>query len=108
LYSTPDGPAQLLQPRRKAHKSRLVFRILGGKWREHTNEPHPLPLLRARRKRPRRGAAEKRDELAALHLWAHSSTSSARASSAVGISRPITFAVCVLMTNSNLVGNSTG
>ena len=43
--------------------------------REHANAPHPLRLLRARRERPRRCAAEKRDELAPPH----SITSSARA-----------------------------
>src|SRR6266545_1031195 len=40
-------------------------------------------LLRARRERPRRRAAEQRDELAPLH----SITPSARASSVVGISK---------------------
>jgi hypothetical protein len=34
---------------------------------QKANAPHPLALLRARRKRPRRGRApEKRDELAPL------------------------------------------
>src|SRR5262249_43381829 len=62
-------------------------------------------LLRARRERPRRrGAAEQRDERAALH----SITSSARVSTAGGISRPIVFAVLRLITNLNFVGCSTG
>ena len=56
-------------------------------------------LLRTRRKRPCRRAAEQCDELAPLH----SITSSARASSVAGISRPIARAVGKLMTNSNLV-----
>src|SRR5262249_29953333 len=38
----------------------------------------------------------------------HSITSSARASSVGGTVRPIVFAVCRLMTNSNLVGCTTG
>src|SRR5262249_46256862 len=38
----------------------------------------------------------------------HSITSSARASSVGGTSRPSTCAVCKLMTNSNLVGRATG
>src|SRR5262252_9232152 len=61
-------------------------------------------LLRARREWPRDRAAEQRDELAAFH----SITSSARASSIGGISRPIARAVGRLMTNSNLVERMTG
>ena len=49
-------------------------------------------------------AANQRDELASPH----SITSSARASSVGGIVRPSAFAVLRLMTDSNLVGNSTG
>src|ERR1700746_2274354 len=52
-------------------------------------------LLRTRRERPRRHAAEKRDELAPCH----SITSSARASSVTGTSRPSAFAVFTLITN---------
>jgi len=62
-------------------------------------------LLRARPKRPRRShAADKRDELAALH----SITSSARASSVFGTVRPSVLAVCRLMTSSNFVGRRIG
>src|SRR5262249_28314019 len=62
-------------------------------------------LLRAGRERPcRRCTAGERDELAALH----SITSSARASSDGGTSRPSAFAVVRLITRSNLVGCSTG
>src|SRR5262249_29561303 len=64
---------------------------------------HP-GLLRARGERPRRGAAEQRDDLAALH----SITSSARASSDGGTSRPSMRAVWALMTSSNLADCSTG
>ena len=53
-----------------------VFRIGFLVTYHHADAPHPLALLRARRKRPRRRAAEQRDELAAFH----SITSSARAS----------------------------
>jgi hypothetical protein len=59
-------------------------------------------LLCARRERPRRHAAEQHDEVAP----SHSITSSARASSVGGTSRPIPFAVARLMTRSNLVGSS--
>src|SRR5262249_36529123 len=62
-------------------------------------------LLRARRQRPcSRRAAEQRDKRAAVH----SITSSARASSVGGISRPRAFAVVMFMLRSNLVGCSTG
>src|SRR5215471_8869102 len=46
---------------------RLRFQIAFGKVRQHANSPHALGLLRARRQRPRRRAANERDELAALH-----------------------------------------
>src|SRR5262249_32977834 len=66
-------------------------------------------LLRARRERPRGcSAAEQRDEMAPLHFRAHSITSSARASTIGGISRPIAFAVLTLITSVNLVGRSIG
>src|SRR5262249_56500896 len=61
-------------------------------------------LLPTRRERPRRRAAEQRHERAAPH----SITSSARASSVGGTSRPRTLAVLRLIKNSNLVAWSTG
>src|SRR2546421_632157 len=62
-------------------------------------------LLRARRDRPRgRRAAKQLDERAPFH----SITSSARASSVGGMSRPSAFAVLRLMMNSNLIGCCTG
>src|SRR5207253_2394911 len=64
----------------------------------------PCRLLRAPRKRPCRRAAEQHDELPPPH----SITSSARASSEAGMSRPSVFAVLRLMTSSNFVGCSTG
>src|SRR5215831_8554045 len=71
---------------------------------QHADAPHPLGLLRARRERPRGGAAEQRDELAALH----SITSSATSSRSRGISRLSDLAVLRLITSSYLVGCSTG
>src|SRR5262249_37510421 len=56
-------------------------------------------LLRLRRERPCRRAAEQRDELAPLH----SITSSARASSVGGTVTPSALAVLRLMINSTLV-----
>src|SRR5262249_49086074 len=61
-------------------------------------------LLRVRRERPHRHAAEQCDELAAFH----SITSSARASSIGDTSRPIILAVLRLSTVSYLVGVCTG
>src|SRR6516165_336561 len=68
--------------------------------------PHAVGLLRPRRERPSDRAAEPRDEFPSSHL--HSITSSARPSSAAGISRPIAFAVLRLTTSSNLAGYWTG
>src|SRR6516225_2160550 len=99
-------PAQLLQRLQERRDLRLTFRIGGGHVHEHTYAPHALGLLRACRERPRGcRAAEQRDERAAA---AHSITSSARASSVGGTSRPSALAVIRLMTSSNLVGCSTG
>ena len=90
--STLGGTQQTIRPR-------SVRRAV-----EDSNHWHRR-LLRARRERPRRRrAAEQRDELAALH----SITSSARASSIGGTSRPRAFAVLRLMTSSYLVGACTG
>src|SRR5262249_22816940 len=61
-------------------------------------------LLRARRERPRRRAAEQREGLAPLH----SITSSARSRNVPGILRGRASAVVRLMTRSNLIGCSTG
>src|SRR5262249_14830605 len=100
----PDGPTQLLQALRKGRQTAMSFRIICSEWREHADAAHPLALLRARRERPRRRAAEKRDEPAAYH----SITSSARASSDGGTSRPRALAVLRLIASSNLVGACTG
>src|SRR5262249_47572478 len=61
-------------------------------------------LLRARRERQRRRAAEQRDEMASFH----SITSSVRSRNDSGIVRPRALAVVRLMTRSNFVGCSTG
>src|SRR5262249_7737065 len=65
-------------------------------------------LLRARRERPCGRAAEKRHELAAFHLRAHSITSSALTSRVDGTSRPSALAVLRLMISSYFVGACTG
>src|SRR5262245_21156989 len=95
--------ADLFQPLSKTAQK------FGGHVERSRVEPadnwHPS-LLRPRRERPcGRRAAEQRDELAPPH---HSMTSSARASNMAGTSRPSALATVRLMTNSNLVGCSTG
>jgi hypothetical protein len=70
---------------------------------QHADHWHSR-LLRARGERPRRRTADQRDELAPLH----SITSSARASTVGGISRPSALAVFRLISNSYLVGAWTG
>src|SRR5262245_31061200 len=77
--------------------------VLGRPGAEIPDHRHGL-LLRARRDRPRRRAAEQRDELAALH----SITSSAATSSLSGTVRPSILAVEALMTSSNLLDCTTG
>src|SRR5262249_28862670 len=79
-------------------------KLLGRTMMEKSNDRHRW-LLRARLERPRRSAAEQRDEMATPH---HSITSSARASSVGGISTPSALAVFKLMTSSYLVGVCTG
>src|SRR5262249_11684795 len=102
----PVGPVRLRQRLSERQKAGLSRRIVRGCVHEHADAPHPLALLRARLERPRcRRAAEQRYELAPAH---HSITSSARASSVGGTSRPSVLAVLRLMTRSNLVGCSTG
>jgi hypothetical protein len=59
-----DGPAQLLQPLQERPDAGLKFRIVRGYGQEYADAPHPLGLLRPRRKRPSRRAAEQRDERA--------------------------------------------
>src|SRR5262249_12996756 len=65
----PLRPPSLLQVLYKRGEACLSFRIIGGEVHEHTDAAYPL-ALRAPRDRPGgRRAAEKRDELAPLHVW---------------------------------------
>src|SRR6516165_6349961 len=83
----------------------LSFWIVGSGVHENANAPRPLGRrLRPHHERPRRRAAEQRDERAAIH----SITSSAATSSLSGIVRPIAFAACRLMSSSNLLDCTTG
>src|SRR5262249_33348794 len=90
----------LLEGREACLHSRIILGI-GG---QHADPPHALALLRARRERPRRSAAEQSDELAPLH----SITPSARCCRNQGTPRPRALAVLRLMPSSNFVGRSTG
>ena len=71
---------------------------------EDANARRLCSLLRTHRHRPSRHTTEQHDELAPLH----SITSSARASSVGGTSRPSAFAVLRLIASSYFVGACTG
>src|SRR5262249_23172846 len=92
----------------KGRRARLSFWIILRIVHQHCDPAHPVGLLRARRERPSRRAAEQCDELAPLQLCGHSITSSARARSVGGTSMPSALAVLRLITNSYLVGACTG
>src|SRR5262245_40268516 len=85
---------------------KLGHPFASGRTRVRAQEPdgrHLRWLLRARCHRPRRRAAEERDELAPLH----SITSSASCSRCRGTLRPRALAVLRLTTSSNVVGCTT-
>src|SRR5262249_12664439 len=112
------GPASFLQALDEGIAPDLPFRIVRSQVaREHAYASHSLALLRARRERPRRRAAEQCDKRAAVQFVelhpiltnrAHSSKSSARINRDSGISIPSALATCRLTSNSILVGCSTG
>src|SRR5215468_5472645 len=104
LHVVADSPAQLLQPLMESCEARLSFSIIGDGIHEHPDPAH-LRLLRTRRKRPRSRTADERDEITPPN---HSIASSAMASSLSGTVRPSALAVLMLITNSNLVGCTTG
>src|SRR5215470_17008996 len=79
--------------------------ILGGRCTVEESDHRHRSLLRSGRERPRRQAAEERDESAPLN---HSITSSARSMIDGGIARPSALAVLRFTTIWNLVGNCTG
>jgi hypothetical protein len=57
-----------LEAPHKRRNAGLRFRVVRIDGHEHADPSHPLALLRAHRERPRRRAAEQRDELAASQL----------------------------------------
>jgi len=119
LRGKPGKPIELLFRRTELEEKILPFNITGFAqcfaqlcpkgmdvsiaYDERTNSID-LRLLRASRERPRScRAAEQRDELAPLTI-----TSSARASNIGGMSMRSAWAVCRLMTKSNLVARRIG
>jgi hypothetical protein len=99
------APSQLLQALLERRQLDLAAWIVRGPVHEHTEPPHPLGLLRARRERPHcRRAGKDGDEVAPPH----SITSLACASRLGGTVIPIALAVDRLMTSSNWVGWTTG
>ena len=97
-----DIPRVLQALAKSAQAIRETFR----RYRAEETDHRHRRLLRPRRERPRRHrAAEQRNELPPSH---HSITSSARASSVGGTSRPSALAVLRLITSSNLVDCRTG
>src|SRR6266403_523309 len=101
--ASSDPPANHSRDSHETRRFYTVWVIL-GKRRQEADAPRALALLRARCKRPRRRAAEQRDEQAPPH----SITSSSSASPVGGIARPSALAVLRLRTISNLVGCWTG
>jgi len=82
-------PIQLPQSLQERSNARLPYRVIRRRTDQYADPSHALVLLRARRERPSRRAGEQRDERAARH----SITSSARANSLSGTSRPSALAV---------------
>src|SRR5205807_581888 len=61
-------PAQLRKTSGKRRAPALCLTVILAESHQHADAPHPAGLLGLGRKRPRRhGAAEKREEIAALH-----------------------------------------
>jgi|SRR6516162_1958729 hypothetical protein len=67
LHVAADAPAGLLETLQERPDAGLKFQIVRSRGQENADAPHPLALLRARRERPSRRAAEECDELAAFH-----------------------------------------
>src|SRR5262249_31974841 len=95
-------PAEFAQTGHQGSKPLAVGRARA--WYEHADERLFCGLLRSRRERPGRCAAESQDEIAP----SHSITSSARASSVGGTATPRILAVWWLMTSSNFNACTTG
>jgi hypothetical protein len=62
------APTQFLKCLQECSSANLCFGIVFGQVHKHADAPHTLRLLRTRRDRPYHRTAEKRDELASLHV----------------------------------------
>ena len=98
-------PSTWPKSRKPVRKASTDLRTSGCRGTQKSDPRHLAALLRARRQRPRR-AAPPSSVMNSRRL--HSITSSARASSVGGTSRPSILAVSALMTSSNLVDCTTG
>jgi hypothetical protein len=65
------GPAQVRKVLREHRDAMLPLRIVFVERHEHSDAPHSVALLRPCRERPRRRAAEERDEVAPPKANAH-------------------------------------
>ena len=63
----PMVASQLRKGLPECHDARLRQRVVLAVAHEHPETPHPLRLLRTRSERPRRCAADKRDERTPVH-----------------------------------------
>jgi hypothetical protein len=59
----------MLQSLHECRKPGLSFRVVRGHVHEHADAPHAFALLRPRRERPSRRAADERDERTSVHVW---------------------------------------
>ena len=62
------GPSELPERLLERRPALAILRIVLGERHEHADAPHPLRRLRPCGERPRRRAAEKRDEIASPHI----------------------------------------
>ena len=67
LEVASDLPSQVTESLKERGMADPGLWVVRGDSVEHTNAPHRAALLRLRRQRPHRRAAEQRDELAAFH-----------------------------------------
>src|SRR6516164_4895261 len=63
-------PAQFPQPAQERSDARSAFRIVRGGAHEHADTSHLVGLLRARRQRPRRRAAQAANEISTIERTA--------------------------------------
>jgi hypothetical protein len=98
-------PPELEKPFAERRNPSRSFRVVFCVWHHHADAAHLVRLLRGCFERPPSSrAADELDELPS----SYSITSSARAMTVAGISRPSAFAVFRLMANSKVTGCAMG